>query len=102
MRNAPILLLYCFLCYPRLLAQHSASIEGTVVNSATGAPLSRVHLKLVPRDPDEEAAPVYGAVSNWRTGPAISRSVAPDSGLGVMAGSADAAATALAAVLRCY
>jgi hypothetical protein len=64
MRNALILLLYCFFCYPRMLAQQPASIEGVVVNSVSGAPLSRVHLKLGPQNPGEEPAPVYGAMSN--------------------------------------
>jgi len=65
MRDALILLLFCFICYPRLLArQLTASFEGTVVNSVTGARLNRVQLRLAPLNPDEVAAPTYGAQSN--------------------------------------
>ena len=65
MRDALILLLFCFVCYPKILAQElGASIEGTVVNTTTGAPLSGVHLRLALQNPDEVVAPVYGAVSD--------------------------------------
>lgn len=65
MRDALILLLFCFVCYPKLLAQQPlASVEGTVMNSTTAAPLSRVHLSLAVQNADEVDAPVYGALSD--------------------------------------
>jgi hypothetical protein len=46
MRDALILLLYCFLCYPRLLAQQpAASVEGP--GGTSGAPGRAVSVAIV-------------------------------------------------------
>jgi hypothetical protein len=50
MRDALILLLSCFLCYPKLLAQQpSASVKNTVGNSMMSAPWNRAGRKTAVR-----------------------------------------------------
>jgi hypothetical protein len=64
MRDALILLVTCFWCYPKLLAQEPAGIAAAAVNTVTRAPLSRVHITRTMKSRDDGARTVYRAVSD--------------------------------------